>query len=607
MTNATTTDISPDALQVLHQELEHNLHYAGVPKTALSHKIAYLLLAMHKILDWNEQMGGTPDTWDKEPDREYVSARGHQILRLLQTMRVEFAQNILGLSEITDPTLPNILQTTEVSQMVLAPTSPINPDTAQTEPAADPAKAKKTEEPKLRPVPVVNRKEAEKIALSPVTGIKGRNGKPLRGGGTVAGNQRAIQFVNILHRSGGLTADQLRFLTDFTRPLGPAAGHEVQETLKLLKSTRVPFVDSKEQKGWKGSPTSINYLTQAGEMYYNLLPYESYKGRSGEANILVNLNHHYGIHQVLACIAGACSVSSLNLLTYLKSNPQGDETGVEKILRLEWDSCVELKSVKIKSGPVRVEQSESFCRPDALGTIVLEGHFTEAFLVRAGLKLPKTKTMAPPSKYPFISDPNGSSSLHWNYILEYDESTEDLNFFAGKASKYIKLCNTDIPGLWPEEWRGQFPATILVVTSGGALRALNMLLAVAKKLEEARITLPGDNKNKKIPDNWWFTTTDWFKQAYSPFIGSYNKKPKDKPNYSNGKIWLPLPEVMQAMDNKTPAEKKAAILSLDNSLKKEGKAAGALADKLVGLPIYFPEIKNTVVNVAATAGEKTGS
>jgi hypothetical protein len=587
MTQAVPKVSIPTDLHVFHQQIEDLLKQAENPQTQFSDQINNLFRIIVGMWLWNDQMKGTNCTWDKEPDREYANVIVRRISKLFQTISVGFSQHMLGLNWINEPTVPDIHQTPQIT------ISPANPETADTEPTANPSNAEKTEEPKTKPI---NRKEAEKIALTTVTGVKGRSGKLLRGGGTVAGNQRAIEFVNLLHRSGGLTADQLRFLATFKLPLGPAAGHEVQETLKLLKSTRVPFVDSKEQKGWKGSPTSINYLTQAGEMYYSSLPAERRESRVGDANVLINLNHHYGTQQVLSCIAGACSLSSLDLIASFKEQTPAYEPSAEKLLQLQWYSCVELESVVKKNTPVRTEYTSSYIKPDAIGTIVLEAEvLSNSLLHQAGLANVQSST---PSKYAYVADPSGGTSYHWNFILEYDENTEDLNFFSQKADKYIKLLNTDSVSLWPAEWRKQFPAAILVVTSGGAVRALNMLLAVSKRLEDAKKQPHSYDKTPKVPDNWLFTTTDWFKTAYAPFIGSFNKGAKLTRSPLMGKVWLPLPEVMEVLSNQTPAEKKMHMLKLDKNIKAGVRSKGLLADKLVALPLYHTKNASPVAKPA---------
>jgi hypothetical protein len=432
------------------------------------------------------------------------------------------------------------------------------------------------------------------MALTPVTGVKGYNGKPLRGSGTVAGNHRALAFIRLLHKAGGLTLDQLRFLTQFSRPLGPTAAHETQDTIKLLRA--IGFVEAIEQKGWNNSPTNIYILTPEGEVYQSLLPPSSEMYQAQDHRELfqrADLGYLYNKYQVLASIAGACGSSNVYLQIYLQNEVESDYDPTERrLLQLEWDSTTtltlnyaeELRSqgtlLQVNSSVEMTQAKEEVrLQPTALGTVVLEDPALSDLLMNQSMEevpVEQHSRLKPWCSY--IDGGNESTTAHWNFVLELDDGIQSMEALATKVEYYSHLRHPLNQKYWPREWRGVFPS-LLFVTTGDCIRLLKLMLVLADRLKKAEAAL-NPSLGVVLPDlldGCWCTCTDWFKAAYIDYLGTFNKK--EGGFYLGTRIWLPLRTVQTGLvEFDSPAKMMSAIRELNQDLVVT-KGKGAAADK----------------------------
>lgn len=480
--------------------------------------VALRMLAVAKgmalAFKWNQDKGGTPHTWDMERDLAY---KQQVLLRLLEAC----ARNLQDFAQASDVPLE-----------------------AGSGPQGQP------------------RREVWLSALTEqaITNRKGK-GKRLRGGGTVAGNHRAVEFVNLLYRAGGLTRDQLRFLSGFQRPQSVAAQHETSETINLLLAARL--ATPHECDTWKNSQAELYTLSQAGQTFYDLLHRRDFTapGQSRPYNLDLSLQQLYGTNQVMASLSGACKVATSTgqlraLAVEITRRPawyyqnQEQEIG----LRLDWEDY----DYRLDFGDIRGNNRS--IAPSGVARLVLdEAQLGPSLLQQANLT-ERPDTRFAHSRY--------EGNAVWPLLLEYDWAADNPDYLAPKVAAYTEFYN--IQRLWPEKWLGRFPV-ILVVTAGGPRHLLSLMLSVRDQLR--RVNRP------RQPQEWWFTTVSWFTAAYQDYLGTFNNRRKPRPPVPpeageshrlahKARIWLPL----SALGSEPPENLHIALSGLNFLILNEDPA-----------------------------------
>ena len=527
-----------------YAQLEDYLYYAE-EATTLASRIVGFAKSVGEIFNWNANQGGLPEGWEKEENLKYkiwlvgrLTAAMYQILPNLET--------VCGVPH----------------------TAPQKASQPQAEDATKPATADDTNSQKL-----LSKREISELALTPFT-LKRKLDTTEQGSTdsakaeaeqtfTVAGTPKAIEFVHLLKKNTGLTLDQLRFIANWEGdpPFSRYNARETEKAVRLLTSAK--FISETKVLGWRGRVTKLYRLTPNGETYYTLLVRDPGTKRPEPQS---SLPHLYGTNQVLASIAGACAVATsegrlTNLHKELNQGKLPPQYGpAEQIaMRLEWESA----------NFILPYNQTQFVYPDAVGRLVLdERSLNKPLIQQAGLAWENSDIRYVISKFEGVGV--------WPFMLEYDTTEEELGVIAGKASAYTELYNAPIT-YWPEQWLGRFPV-ILVVTSGRPERVLNMANAV-------RIRLKKVAPNLKKPEEWLFTSVEWFKQAYGPYLNTINFSKVGQASQAQarqlaarlkGHIWLPLTAI--PMTDKE--SNQAPLRSLSRGRGKGGKAKPGLAELL---------------------------
>lgn len=495
-TVATISNFNPDGV---YNQLEELLQQADAAQNA-PYRMLAIAKAMAVIYKWNVEQGGQPQTWDKENNDEYRFNVMQRLVESASRNLAEFAKTIEAETDIKTLSQP----------------WPELGIFAELE--ADNAAGKNGK---------VSVKGVLEVAQTSQN-IKGRKGK-LRAGGTIAGNHRAIEFIHLLYRAYGLTRDQLRFLADFSKPLGAAAMHETSETIRLLEAAE--FVFTRECDTWKNSQAEIYALTAAGQHYYSLLhqrEFGRFEPRS-PYQLDLGLQQLYGLNQIIGSLAGSCRVATASgKLKELLDQKVGkswhhlDDQPVQ--MRLDW---------KPHGYVIQYGEDMRSVYPGQVGRIVVdEKQLVPPLLAQANLT---------PDRLLFITNKaDGTAVLP--FIVEYDEmgKAESFENFAAKLTAYVDLYNQ--PRYWPDYWQGRFPV-ILIVTAGSPRHMLEMMNATREHMR--RMFKP------KYPAEWWFTNVEWFLAAYGDFIGTFNNRRKPRPTCprpeyavlypaTRGQIWLPI-------------------------------------------------------------------
>jgi hypothetical protein len=536
-----------------NQQLEELVKQAETAQNA-PYKMLAIAKAMALIYKWNGDQGGTPQTWDKEPDGE--------LRRSIMNRLIDAAARSMAEFSVTVDAEPEVKTLSQPWQDI-----PLPGDDGSLKPES------------LSPGTVL-------AAAGASQKVKGRKGSLLRAGGTVAGNHRAMEFINLLYRSYGLTRDQLRFLADFSKPLGAAAQHETSETIRLLEAAKM--VSTRECDTWKNSQAEIYALTALGQHFYSLIhqrEHGMFEPRS-PYQLDVGLQQLYGLNQILASLAGSCRVASgaarieeLIAKQKIKSdwyNPQGNN----QLIRLDW---------KPHGFGIAYGEHMRSVYPGQLGRIVVEERQLVPALMTEG-------NLA--GERPMFSLARADGTAILPFVVEYDEtgSQESFERFASKITAYVDLYNQ--PRYWQDYWHGRFPL-ILIVTSGTPRHMLEMMNATREHLR--RLFKP------KYPSDWWFTTTDWFLSAYHDYIGTFNNRRKPRPTCprpeyaplypaQRGHIWLPISALGASPrdDTYTAVDALNVLITSDKLEEKEQAGQGlyraghsAWLNRLVGLPVPF--------------------
>jgi hypothetical protein len=397
----TDTSITPsEALPILtRNQMEANLDYMVEPGQSAGHRLNYVSYLINHIYRWNSQNGGNPNTWDVEKDQEFVEEAvftiGYATLLALKDFASScgLSYDFSAFAQILPDADADQDRSSSLPQAEQSPLLPA-PGLANTAlPKKEPAPAERDEahstkspsSPTTQPTPATEPAATKKVRpLTPAqaleiartnAGVKDHRGKITRGGGTVTGNYRAIEVIKLLHRSGGLTLDQLRFFMDFIDPKSVSARHEVQTTTKLLRSPEILFVEAIPHLGWRKSPIQTLMLTQAGEAFYSTLADEDIReSRKQSISGKGNLGHRYGIYQTLASIAGQLAATN-KILPRPTTDVQiphlrDDVAPRQPQLRLEWRGDVTLAYQTISNSK---SSSSLVLRPDAIGSIQLDG------------------------------------------------------------------------------------------------------------------------------------------------------------------------------------------------------------------------------------------
>jgi hypothetical protein len=637
----TNTSVAPsnNLPPVTRSDIETLVSRLEKPSKSISGRLETAGVLIDHIYRWNSQNGGRPNSWDAEKDFEYIQKVTGLIANVTLISLIEFLDScnssydfsFLEQPEATAGDNPVTIQLPAPGEPIKSPTMPgqekpeklkkepvpaqskVRPNNSYSPPAPEPASSSMLSTPSHERTRSLTAAQALEVARTKV-GTKDHRGKTTRGGGTVAGNHRAIEVIKLLHRSGGLTLDQLRFLMNFSNPKSKSTTHELQTTAKLLRSTKPPFIGEVNQLGWRKSPMRILYLTQAGEAFYTTLPDGDKQGlRKHASHGKGNLAHHYGIYQTLTSIAGQLTTTN-QLLPKTVNNIQllhlpDDVAQTRQELSLDWRVDVTLS---YPANPFVNNSSQNLLRPDAFGSIQfdseLAAHFPNLF-ERA--KLPTLESYeklgvrgASSARHEYVWN-DSKTIANWNFLLEYDCNTEGLNQFGRKATAYAKLASEQYKKSWPPQWQRSFPS-ILVVTTGGPVHMLNMMAEVTDKLAAFEHKY-GNQNNVLVPYNWLFTMVDWIKVEYSQQLGSFNAR-REKVNWEgklDGQVWLPLSVMLDLAFNRgvtgTSRERRAIIpermaelrqhiVDLDKCIKKEGRCSitnNLLFDRRVGLPIHW--------------------
>jgi hypothetical protein len=522
----------PTASEV-YAQLEEQLNLAEQAPTVPFRMLA-VAKAMALVFRWNQEQGGTPQTWDAEHDEEFRRKVLEQLLMATARNMTDFAAAV---------SVPN-------------------------------GEAAKSDQ------------EVWQVALK-TQPVKGRKGRPLRGGGTVAGNHMAVEFVNLLERAWGLTRDQLRFMADFARPQGAAAQHETSETINLL--VKAGFVTAQDSDSWKNSQVELYTLNELGQNFHRLLHQRDASRPAAETGLLegkagAGLQELYGLNQVLASLAGTCKVATssgklADLLNQARRRPAWYYRGEERAgLRLDWEDW----RYRLPS-----RDSSRFIWPGAVARLVVDDRqLVPALLSRANLSPDQPETR-------FVFSRVEDNAI-WPFIVEYDWAADNPNYLTGKITSYIELFNTQ--RLWPEKWLGRFPV-ILVVSAGKPRHLLSLMMSVREQLwRSGRV---------RAPQEWWFTSTNWFATAYADYLGTFNNRRKARPAPSEnaplshylaqkGRIWLPISAMREDSSedldiginglnflllNEDPADKELVASNLSEV------GLGNWIERLVALPL----------------------
>ncbi len=531
----------PQAYLQLEEQLTQAEKAPAVPLRMLA-----VAKAMAIAFKWNEENGGLPQSWNLETNREY---KEWAVDRLLEAT----ARAITEFTEASGTEAYGAVVTEDITE------NAEGIETAKT----------------IRQV--------WEAALTPQAVI-GRKGTKLRGGGTVAGNHRAVEFVNLLRRAGGLTRDQLRFLAEFPRSQGVASQHETSETINLLVAAK--FAKAHECDTWKNSQAEIYTLTTTGQNFYNLIHYREQGGfqRPELYELNTSLQQLYGANQILASISGACKVATnTGKLTQLMYQSFGRsswfQTADEQIaLRMEWED---------QNYRLFFRDNDTLFHPDAAGRLILdERQLAQVLLNQANISTHRNETKFALSRL--------EGNAVWPFLVEYVDSSETAEAFVQKIIAYSELFNNY--RAWPEKWLGRFPA-ILIVTNGGPRHLLGLMLGVREQLK--RLIKP------KQPLEWWFTTSSWFTAAYGDYIGTFNNRKKPRPPIDpsdpialclpeKGRIWLPLLALSAEPKENIQASLNGLnfLITSDNYVEKKKAAESlvkegldSLIDKMVALPI----------------------
>jgi len=391
-------------------------------------------------------------------------------------------------------------------------------------------------------------------------------------------NPRIPEIVKLLHQYGVLSQYQLcNFLMNSQTTqfgvLPTSVFSKLKQALLLLKYKGL--VRSYFLSGVSSAKVSLWSLERAGELYYSILTDSlAAEGMSSEVAQL-HSNHTFGTNQVLAALAGACvtatrlgaldhlvrcvvkqdpalvaatassnhhpanssstpppitstttnaaSASPGLLVTGLKQGPGQAQQELEipilplaqilQAVRTPKLKAADLPQAKVGCYLEMADQNNlvignterQSIRPDAMGRIVYDSELVIPTIAGgAGL--------SPGSEEAEFSASASTGRQYWPFILEYDRGTETSEFFAKKALGYSELYNT-IKTAWPFAWGNQFP-TILVVTEASPTYLLALMTAVRTELAQIK----DKNPARKRVNRWWFTTSEWFKLVFHPYL-----------------------------------------------------------------------------------------
>lgn len=496
-TVSTISNFNPGGV---YDQLEELLQQSDTAQNA-PYRMLAIAKAMAVIYKWNVEKGGHPQSWDKEENAEY---RFNVMQRMLESASRNLAEFARTIGAETD------VKTLSQPWLELGLFAELGEE------------SETSEEAQLTPAKVLEMANASQS-------IKGRKGSKLRAGGTVAGNHRAIEFLHLLYRAYGLTRDQLRFLADFSKPLGAAAMHETSETIRLLEAAQ--FVSTRECDTWKNSQAEIYALTAAGQHFYSLLhqrEFGRFEPRS-PYQLDLGLQQLYGLNQIIGSLAGSCRVATTSgkleeLLEHKVGKGWHNLSDQPVQMRLDW---------RPHGYVIQYGEDMRSIYPGQVGRIVVdEKQLVPPLLAEANLNSDRLL---------FITNKaDGTAVLP--FIVEYDETGKPEVFenFSAKITAYVDLYNQ--PRYWPDYWQGRFPV-ILIVTAGTPRHMLELMNLTREHMR--RLFKP------KYPAEWWFTTVEWFLAGYGDYIGTFNNRRKPRPTcprpeYSvlypatRGQIWLPI-------------------------------------------------------------------
>lgn len=356
----------------------------------------------------------------------------------------------------------------------------------------------------------------------------------------LATNQRVPKLLALLGARGPLTVYQLTaFLTGrASRAYGklpPTRLTNVRRLLLLMEFKQLvvgQLADSPSQmKLWK--------LDRPGEIYHAMLEGGGVTAASDPVTEAQS-GHAFGTTQVLAALVSASgAVNAIGLSEHVAhtvreqlglgvGQPVESETqeklpipALPRLGLYQWARQVKPAQTELiepaygcgvelagrNEKLVVLAGSDEYNRPDGMGRIAYEGRWGVPTALAAAGYAPDSSEEG--ANFVFS---NFTSRRYWPFILEYDRATENYKDYEKKARDYAKIYNT-LSTEWPPHWGGQFP-TILVVTEGGPGFMLSLRSQIATTLLELQRTHAVD----RLSYNWWFTSVEWFRAVFGPYL-----------------------------------------------------------------------------------------
>jgi|GEM_PF-1998067 len=300
-----------------------------------------------------------------------------------------------------------------------------------------------------------------------------------------------------------------------------------REALRILELKEL--VAGTEVTGWDKGSLKFWRLLPPGKIYNAIITDQPNPSAQELTAKAVQLQHFFGTNQVLSSIAAVAVVANrLGVFehvvsTVLKENPRlntSDRSGldipaVKMAKSLEWARQPKNKQPTETAFGCRVELMRSGTAleigqierkaivPDGMGRIIYDTDLVIPTLIQACNLDDEEST---------FSGSSVTGRHYWPFILEYDRSTEGVEFFAEKVEAYSRFYNT-IQTAWPLEWGDNFPV-ILVVVEGSPVRILTLMTAIRTALFKLQQINPA---NKRL-GNWWFTSTEWFHEVYQAYL-----------------------------------------------------------------------------------------